>query len=221
MHRHPCHSTNDPIYIPNNARQVRSRDHQAEVMIEGVQVRNQSTKHRHTLKPTIFSHYMSVTPQNHTPELMIIDEIGRPKECLAALTCKERGVAMIGSAHGSFFSLLRNKDLRGIMGGISVSIVGDAKAKSDNHGSKVSQSSACDCLSTPSHTSVSLTLHINHLRPSSSARMAPSLTLSSSSGGAAPTSSPSTAMWAPPSMPSTRRSPSRRSAASATPTAPA
>lgn len=86
---------------------------------------------------------MSFTPQNHTPELMIIDEIGRPKECQAALTCKERGVAMIGSAHGSFFSLLRNKDLRLMIGGINISTVSDRKAESENHGSKVRYLSAC------------------------------------------------------------------------------
>jgi stage III sporulation protein SpoIIIAA len=30
--------------------------------------------------------------QNHTPEVMVIDEIGRPTEVEAARTCKNRGV---------------------------------------------------------------------------------------------------------------------------------
>ena len=38
--------------------------------------------------------------QNHTPEVMVIDEIGRPLEVDAAMTCKQRGVRMIASAHG-------------------------------------------------------------------------------------------------------------------------
>ncbi|OQS04341.1 hypothetical protein THRCLA_03412, partial [Thraustotheca clavata] len=37
--------------------------------------------------------------QNHTPEIMVIDEIGRPNEVEAARTCKQRGVRMIASAH--------------------------------------------------------------------------------------------------------------------------
>jgi len=38
--------------------------------------------------------------QNHTPSVMVIDEIGRPLEVEAARTCKQRGVRMIASAHG-------------------------------------------------------------------------------------------------------------------------
>jgi len=45
--------------------------------------------------------------QNHAPEVMIIDEISRSTEVAAASTVKERGVTMIGSAHGDFESLLR------------------------------------------------------------------------------------------------------------------
>lgn len=36
----------------------------------------------------------------YRPEVMIIDEIGRKAEAVAASTVKERGVAVIGSAHG-------------------------------------------------------------------------------------------------------------------------
>jgi len=39
--------------------------------------------------------------QNHTPTVMVIDEIGRPMEVEAARTCKQRGVRMVASAHGS------------------------------------------------------------------------------------------------------------------------
>ena len=39
--------------------------------------------------------------QNHTPEAMVIDEIGRPTEVEAARTCKQRGVRLIASAHNA------------------------------------------------------------------------------------------------------------------------
>ena len=43
--------------------------------------------------------------QNHTPDVIICDEIGRETEVLSARTVKERGVRCIASAHG---------DLRGL-----------------------------------------------------------------------------------------------------------
>eukprot|EP00658_Telonema_sp_P-2_P022172 TRINITY_DN18854_c0_g2_i1.p1 TRINITY_DN18854_c0_g2~~TRINITY_DN18854_c0_g2_i1.p1 ORF type:complete len:175 (-),score=17.51 TRINITY_DN18854_c0_g2_i1:245-769(-) len=83
--------------------QVRSLDAQGNVMIEGV--------------------------QNHTPEIMVIDEIGRPSEVEAARTCKQRGVRMIASAHGDLRKLLKNKQLRDLVGGVEVVTLGDAQAK--------------------------------------------------------------------------------------------
>jgi stage III sporulation protein SpoIIIAA len=90
---------------------VRTRDEQADVMVEGV--------------------------QNHTPEVMVIDEIGRLKEVRAARTIKERGVALIGSAHGDFRALLRNPDLKGLLGGLTTVTLGDLAAKYDNKGEKL------------------------------------------------------------------------------------
>ena len=43
--------------------------------------------------------------QNHTPDVIICDEIGREEEVLSARTVKERGVRCIGSAHGNLRSL--------------------------------------------------------------------------------------------------------------------
>jgi stage III sporulation protein SpoIIIAA len=45
--------------------------------------------------------------QNHTPQVMIVDEIGRPTEVAAVRTVKQRGVRVVGSAHGSLESLIR------------------------------------------------------------------------------------------------------------------
>lgn len=66
LHRVPCHSTNGPIHTLNCARQVRSRDHQADVMIEGVQVRSDSIRHapRTILSLTCPSHHRTTRPSS-------------------------------------------------------------------------------------------------------------------------------------------------------------
>lgn len=67
--------------------------------------------------------------QNHTPSVMIIDEIGRKREVEAAQTSKNRGVRMIASAHGDLRSLIKNKDIRGLIGGLETVTLGDSEAK--------------------------------------------------------------------------------------------
>ena len=74
-----------------------------------------------------------------SPEVMIIDEIGRRKEVEAASTVKERGVSIIGSAHGDFASLLRNSELKRLLGGSQSVLLGDAAAKAENKGNKVGE----------------------------------------------------------------------------------
>ena len=70
--------------------------------------------------------------QNHTPHIMCIDEIGRAKEVEAARTVKQRGVRIIASAHGNLRTLIKNKELRGLIGGIIDSVtIGDAAAKEE------------------------------------------------------------------------------------------
>lgn len=69
--------------------------------------------------------------QNHTPHVMVIDEIGRPKEVQAARTVKQRGVRMIASAHGDLRKLLKNKDLRGLVGGVELVTMGDDMARQE------------------------------------------------------------------------------------------
>lgn len=69
--------------------------------------------------------------QNHTPGVMVIDEIGRPAEVQAALTCKERGVRMIASAHGNLSGLVRNASLCDMVGGVDVVTVGDKAAREE------------------------------------------------------------------------------------------
>ena len=67
--------------------------------------------------------------QNHTPQIMVIDEIGRPREVKAASTVKQRGVQMLASAHGDLRSLLKNGDLNGLIGGLEKVTIGDDMAK--------------------------------------------------------------------------------------------
>eukprot|EP01043_Picozoa_sp_COSAG02_P021072 COSAG02_NODE_1059_length_14871_cov_5.877208_4_plen_926_part_00 len=69
--------------------------------------------------------------QNHTPETMVIDEIGRSAEVEAARTCKQRGVRMIASAHGDLRKLVKNKQLRNLVGGVESVTLGDAAAKAE------------------------------------------------------------------------------------------
>jgi len=69
--------------------------------------------------------------QNHTPEIMVIDEIGRSAEVEAARTCKQRGVRMIASAHGDLRKLVKNKQLRSLVGGVESVTLGDAAAKDE------------------------------------------------------------------------------------------
>jgi stage III sporulation protein SpoIIIAA len=69
--------------------------------------------------------------QNHTPEVMVIDEIGRSTEVEAARTCKQRGVRLIASAHGDLRKLIKNANLRGLIGGVETVTLGDVQAKEE------------------------------------------------------------------------------------------
>eukprot|EP00980_Cylindrotheca_fusiformis_P001313 scaffold333_cov133-Cylindrotheca_fusiformis.AAC.39 len=69
--------------------------------------------------------------QNHTPGVMVIDEIGRPTEVEAARTCKNRGVRLIASAHGDLRKLVKNPKIRGLVGGLEQVTLGDAQAKEE------------------------------------------------------------------------------------------
>ncbi|KAJ3253171.1 BTB and MATH domain-containing protein 41 [Boothiomyces macroporosus] len=66
--------------------------------------------------------------QNHTPDIIVIDEIGRSNEVGAALTVKRRGVRILASAHGEFRKLMANKDLNGLLGGFQSVILSDKAA---------------------------------------------------------------------------------------------
>jgi len=57
--------------------------------------------------------------ENHMPEVIIIDEIGTELEAQAARTIAERGVQLVGTAHGNTLeNLIMNPTLSDLVGGI-------------------------------------------------------------------------------------------------------
>ena len=68
--------------------------------------------------------------ENHMPEVIVIDEIGTEAEAFAARTIAERGVQLIGTAHGnSLDNLLVNPTLSDLVGGIQAVTLSDEEAK--------------------------------------------------------------------------------------------
>ena len=84
--------------------QVRQPEYQKDIMIEAI--------------------------ENHTPEVIVVDEIGTEAEAQAARTIAERGVMLIATAHGnSLESLIKNPTLSDLVGGIQSVTLGDDEAK--------------------------------------------------------------------------------------------
>ena len=68
--------------------------------------------------------------ENHMPEVIIIDEIGTELEALAARTIAERGVQLVGTAHGNTLeNLIMNPTLSDLIGGIQTVTLGDEEAR--------------------------------------------------------------------------------------------
>ena len=68
--------------------------------------------------------------ENHMPEVIIIDEIGTELEAIAAQTIAERGVQLIGTAHGNYLgSLIKNPTLSDLVGGIQYVTLSDEEAR--------------------------------------------------------------------------------------------
>ena len=68
--------------------------------------------------------------ENHNPEVIVIDEIGRELEAAAARTIAERGVQLVGTAHGrTLENLLLNPTLSDLVGGIEAVTLSDDEAR--------------------------------------------------------------------------------------------
>ena len=80
--------------------------------------------------PTMQHAVMIEAVENHMPEVIIIDEIGTELEAMAARTIAERGVQLIGTAHGNTLAnLMVNPTLSDLIGGIQAVTLGDEEAK--------------------------------------------------------------------------------------------
>jgi stage III sporulation protein SpoIIIAA len=80
--------------------------------------------------PTAQHSVMIEAVENHMPEVIVIDEIGTELEALAARTIAERGVQLIGTAHGnSLENLMMNPTLADLIGGIQSVTLSDEEAR--------------------------------------------------------------------------------------------
>jgi len=81
-------------------------------------------------EPMLQHEVMIEAVENHNPEVIVIDEIGRELETLAARTIAERGVQLIGTAHGNTLeNLLLNPTLSDLVGGIEAVTLSDEEAR--------------------------------------------------------------------------------------------
>jgi hypothetical protein len=80
--------------------------------------------------PAMQHEVMIEAVENHNPEVIVIDEIGRELEAAAARTIAERGVQLIGTAHGNTLeNLLLNPTLSDLVGGIESVTLSDEEAR--------------------------------------------------------------------------------------------
>ncbi len=80
--------------------------------------------------PTMQHAVMIEAVENHMPEVIVIDEIGTELEAQAARTIAERGVQLVGTAHGNTLeNLMMNPTLSDLIGGIQTVTLGDEEAK--------------------------------------------------------------------------------------------
>ena len=80
--------------------------------------------------PALQHNVMIEAVENHMPEVIVIDEIGTELEALAARTIAERGVQLVGTAHGNTLeNLVMNPTLADLIGGIQSVTLGDEEAK--------------------------------------------------------------------------------------------
>jgi stage III sporulation protein SpoIIIAA len=80
--------------------------------------------------PALQHEVMIEAVENHNPEVVIIDEIGRELEAMAARTIAERGVQLVATAHGrTLENLLLNPTLSDLVGGIESVTLSDEEAR--------------------------------------------------------------------------------------------
>jgi stage III sporulation protein SpoIIIAA len=81
-------------------------------------------------QPSLQHEVMIEAVENHNPEVIVIDEIGRELEAVAARTIAERGVQLVATAHGrTLENLLLNPTLSDLIGGIESVTLSDEEAR--------------------------------------------------------------------------------------------
>ena len=81
-------------------------------------------------EPSLQHEVMIEAVENHNPQVIVIDEIGRQLEAEAARTIAERGVQLIGTAHGNALdNLMLNPTLSDLIGGIESVTLSDEEAR--------------------------------------------------------------------------------------------
>jgi stage III sporulation protein SpoIIIAA len=81
-------------------------------------------------EPVLQHEVMIEAVENHMPEVIVIDEIGRELEALAARTIAERGVQLVATAHGNTLeNLMLNPTLCDLVGGIESVTLSDEEAR--------------------------------------------------------------------------------------------
>lgn len=109
-------------------------DSSAEIGGYGVEVDPKvlgNSRRMHVPRGESQGHAMIECVQNHTPQVIIVDEIADHAEASACRSVAERGVQLIATAHGSTLeSVLQNPMLSDVVGGVASVTMGDALATS-------------------------------------------------------------------------------------------
>jgi stage III sporulation protein SpoIIIAA len=89
-----------------------------------------SARRMQVARPAEQHNVMIEAVENHMPEVIVIDEIGTELEAHAARTIAERGVQLVGTAHGNTLeNLMANPTLSDLIGGIQSVTLGDEEAR--------------------------------------------------------------------------------------------
>ncbi|XP_026454187.1 uncharacterized protein ycf45-like isoform X2 [Papaver somniferum] len=81
-------------------------------------------------EPSMQHKVMIEAVENHMPEVILVDEIGTEAESLACRSIAERGVMLIGTAHGEVLvNIIKNHILCDLIGGVETVTLGDDEAR--------------------------------------------------------------------------------------------
>ncbi|XP_059449024.1 uncharacterized protein ycf45 isoform X2 [Corylus avellana] len=84
-------------------------------------------------EPSMQHRIMIEAVENHMPEVIMVDEIGTEAETHACRSIAERGVMLIGTAHGQRLeNIIKNPTLSDLVGGVETVTLGDGEARARN-----------------------------------------------------------------------------------------